>query len=186
MSQVFSLRFADAESVANAIRPMLSERGQATVNRRGNSLVVVDFGSTLARVRQIVQRLDRDSSALRSLQLRNTSAAEMARVAQNLATAIGDEGRSMIQAVPVASSNMLVLRGDTQTLDQLVPVIEELDQRADFQSAVQVIPLRYAVAEEVLPILQQLSTSMNSATGRTQALRPIGARISPITAPPTR
>ena len=44
VSQVFSLRFADAESVANAIRPMLSERGQATVNRRGNSLVVVDFG----------------------------------------------------------------------------------------------------------------------------------------------
>lgn len=172
VSQVFSLRFADAESVANAIRPMLSERGQATVNRRGNSLVVVDFGSTLARVRQIVQRLDRDSSALRSLQLRNTSAAEMARVAQNLATAIGDEGRSMIQAVPVASSNMLVLRGDTQTLDQLVPVIEELDQRADFQSAVQVIPLRYAVAEEVLPILQQLSTSMNAATGENAGTSP--------------
>ncbi len=172
VSQVFTLRFADAESVANAIRPMLSERGQATVNRRGNSLVVVDFGSTLSRVRQIVQRLDRDSSALRSLQLRNTSAAEMARVAQNLATAIGDEGRSMVQAVPVASSNMLVLRGDTQTLDQLVPVIEDLDQRADFQSAVQVIPLRYAVAEDVVPILQQLSTSMTAAAGENAGASP--------------
>lgn len=165
VSQVFTLRFADAESVANAIRPVLSERGQATVNRRGNSLVVVDFGSTVARVRQIVARLDRDTSALRSIQLRNTSAAEMARVAQSLATAVGEEGRSMVQAVPVASSNMLVLRSDTQTLDQLVPLIEELDRRADFQSAVQVIPLRYAVAEDIVPILQQLSASMNAAVG---------------------
>jgi len=172
VSQVFTLRFADAESVANAIRPMLSERGQVTVNRRGNSLVVVDFGGAITRVRQIVQRLDRDNSAMRSLQLRNTSAAEMARVAQNLATAVGEEGRSMVQAVPVTSSNMLVLRGDSQTLDQLIPLIEELDQRADFQSGVQVIPLRYAVAEEVLPILQQLATSMSVAPGESAAASP--------------
>jgi general secretion pathway protein D len=172
VSQVFSLRFADAESVANAIRPVLSERGQATVNRRGNSLLVVDFGSTVERVRQIVARLDRDTSALRSLQLRNTSAAEMARVAQNLATAIGEEGRPMIQAVPVASSNMLVLRGDNQTLEQLAPLIEELDQRADFQAAVQVIPLRYAVAEEIVPILHQLSASMNTTAGENGGAAP--------------
>nr|WP_281721938.1 type II secretion system secretin GspD [Nitrosomonas nitrosa] len=165
VSQVFTLRFADAESVASAIRPVLSERGQATVNRRGNSLVVVDFGGTIDRVRQIVARLDRDNSTMRSIQLRNTSANEMARVAQNLATAVGEEGRSMVQAVPVASSNMIVLRGDERTLEQLAPLIEDLDRRADFQSAVQVIPLRYAVAEEVMPILQQLSTSLTAAPG---------------------
>jgi general secretion pathway protein D len=165
VSQVFSLRFADAESVAAAIRPVLSERGQATVNRRGNSIVVVDFGGTIDRVRQIVGRLDRDNATMRSIQLRNTSADEMARVARSLASAVGEEGRSMVQAVPVASSNMLVLRGDERTLEQLAPLIQELDQRADFQSAVQVIPLRYAVAAEVVPILQQLSTSLAAAPG---------------------
>lgn len=172
VSQVFSLRFADAESVANAIRPLLSERGQATVNRRGNSIVVVDFGSTISRVRDTIARLDRDGSAMRTVQLRNTSAAEMARVAQSLATAIGEEGRSLIQAVPVPSSNMLVLRGDSQTLDQLQPVLLELDQRADFQAAVQVIPLRYAVAEEVVPILQQIAASMSSGSSEDAGTAP--------------
>lgn len=165
VSQVFSLRFADAESVANAIRPVLSERGQVSVNRRGNSVVVVDYGSTINRVRQVIDRLDRDTSRFRSIQLRNTSSAEMARVAQELATAVGEEGRPLIQAVSVPSSNMLVLRGDQQTLDQLAPLIEELDRRADFQAGVQVIPLRYAVAEELVPILQQLSLSMTAAAG---------------------
>jgi general secretion pathway protein D len=172
VSQVFRLRFADAESVANAIRPLLSERGQATVNRRGNSLVVVDFGSTIARVRQVVERLDSDSSSMRSLPLRNTSAAEMARVAENLARAVGEDGRSMVQAVAVASSNVLVLRGDARLLDQIVPLIEDLDQRADYQAAIQVIPLRYAVAEELTPILQQMAASLASATGESAGASP--------------
>src|SRR5690606_19349587 len=155
VSQVFSLRFADAETVAAAIRPMLSERGQVTVNRRGNSVVVVDFGSTIGRLRDVIGMLDRDNPTVRSLRLANTSAAEMARVAQNLATAIGEEGRPLIRAVPVASSNMLVLRGDERALDQLVPLIQELDTRANYQAGVSVIPLRYAVAADLVPILQQ-------------------------------
>ncbi|HEX8902151.1 type II secretion system secretin GspD [Vitreimonas sp.] len=169
VSQVFSLRFADAETVAAAIRPMLSERGQVTVNRRGNSVVVVDFGSTIGRLRDVIGTLDRDNSTVRSLRLENTSAAEMARVAQNLATAIGEEGRPLIRAVPVASSNMLVLRGDERALDQLVPLIQELDTRANYQAGVSVIPLRYAVAADLVPILQQLSASMGVAPGEDAA-----------------
>lgn len=172
VSQVFTLRYANAESVANALRPMLSAQGQATANRAGNSVVVVDFGSTINRISEVIARLDRDTSTLRSIQLRNTSAAEMARVAGELASAIGDEGRALVQAVPVASSNMLVLRGDQQSLDRLAPLIEELDQRADFQAAVQVIPLRYAVAEEIVPILQQMSASMETAVGENPASAP--------------
>ena len=177
VSQVFSLRFADAESVAAALRPMLSERGQVTANRRGNSLVVVDFGSTIGRLRQVIDRLDRDTSSVRSVQLRNTSAAEMSRVALSVATAIGEEGRPLVRAVPVASSNVLVLRGDTQTLDQLAPLIEELDARANFQASVSVIPLRYAVASELVPILQQLSASMGVAPGE-EAAQAAGRRAN--------
>ncbi|MGE0045483.1 MAG: type II secretion system secretin GspD [Hyphomonadaceae bacterium] len=167
VSQVIQLQFADAEAVANAIRPMLSERGQATVNRRGNYLVVVDYGSTITRLREVVSTLDRDNSTIRSLRLRNTSAAEMARVAQNLATAIGEDAgaRSLVQAVAVGSSNTLLLRGDSETLDQLVPVIQELEAQADFQSGVQVITLRYAVAEDLVPVLQQIAASLNAPAG---------------------
>lgn len=177
VSQVFSLRFADAESVAAALRPMLSERGQVTANRRGNSLVVVEFGSTMGRLRDVIGRLDRDTSELRSIQLRNTSAAEMSRVALSAATAIGEEGRPLVRAVPVTSSNVLVLRGDAQMLDQLAPMIEELDARADFQAGVTVIPLRYAVAAELVPILQQLSASMGQAPGE-DASQAVGRRAN--------
>jgi general secretion pathway protein D len=167
VTHVFSLRFADAESVANAVRPMLSERGQATVNRRGNSVVVVDYGSTISRLTDVIGRLDRDTSTYRTVRLRNTSAAEMGRVAQSLATAVGDTPSSaaMLQAVPVRSSNSLVLRGDQRMLDQIIPLIQELDASADHQSGVQVIPLVYAVAEDLVPILQQVSSALSGPAG---------------------
>jgi general secretion pathway protein D len=170
VTQVFPLRFSDAESVAAAVRPMLSENGQVNPNRRGNSIVVVDYGSTIARLRDVIARLDRDSSNTRTIRLNSTSAAEMARVAESLGRTVGGgDERSVVQAVAVPSSNTLLLRGDAQTIAQIAPLIEELDAAADFQAAVQVIPLRYAVAEDLVPILQQLAASMTQAAGEAPA-----------------
>jgi general secretion pathway protein D len=164
VTQVFRLEFADAEAVATALRPLLSERGQATANRRGNTLIVVDYGSTVTRVGQVIERLDADTTQFRSIRLNNVSAAEMARLAQSMATAVGEDAgaRTLLQATPVASSNTLVLRGDPRLLDRIVPVITELDANAQIDSAVQVIPLRYANAEELAPVLQSISASLTA------------------------
>jgi general secretion pathway protein D len=164
VTQVFTLRYADSESLANAIRPMLSPRGQVTATRRGNALVVVDFGGTVRRVQEAISQLDQDNSTYRTIRLRNTSAAEMAQVAQGLLAGEGANS-SLIQIVPVASSNTLVLRGDQRTLDRYAPLLQELDVGADFRSAIKVIPLKYAVADEVLPVLAQISASLEGAVG---------------------
>jgi general secretion pathway protein D len=164
ITQVFTLKFADAESVANAVKPMLSERGQVSANRRGNTLVVVDYGSTVSRLGEVIGKLDQDNSSYRTIALKNTSAQEMARVAQQMATGIGDESaRSLLQAVAVGSSNSVILRGDERTIARVAPMLEQLDAQADLKSGVQVIPLRYAVAEEVVPVLRDLSVSLTAA-----------------------
>ena len=170
VTQVFSLHFADAESVANALRPMLSERGQVTTSRRGNSVVVVDYGSTIDRVRSIVGQLDRDNSEFRSVRLRNTSASEMAALARSLSAPAGSENGSLVSAVAVQSSNTLILRGDARAIDDIARLVGDLDSDADFEAGVQVIPLRYAVAEELVPILQQVSGAItDQANGGAQA-----------------
>lgn len=162
VTQVFPLQFADAEGLANAIRPMLSPRGAVTTIRRGNSLVVVDFGSTIVRVRETIGMLDRDTTQLRSVRLTNTSAAEMARALQSVITA---DGLANLQVVPIASSNTIVLRGEQGAIDRYAPLLQELDVQADFRRGVSVVPLKYAVAEEVVPILQQISASMEGPAG---------------------
>ena len=162
VTQVFSLKYADSESVANALRPILSARGAATSVRRGNSLIVVDYGTTMLRVRELIQTLDRDTSTLRSIRLVNTSAGEMARALQSIITA---DGANSLQVVPLPSSNSIVLKGEPSVIERYAPLLQDLDVQADFRRGVTVIPLTYAVAEEVLPILQQISASMEGPPG---------------------
>lgn len=166
-TQVFQLHYMDAEAIANAIRPMLSPRGAVTTIRRGNSLVVIDFGSTISRVREAIETLDRDSTQLRSVRLTNTSAGELSRALQAVVTA---DGMTNLQIVPIASSNTIVLRGEQTAIDRYAPLLQELDVQADFRRGVVVIPLKYAVADEVVPILQQISSSMEGPAGADGAL----------------
>ena len=154
---VIPLNHADAENVAAAIRPVLSARGSATTIRRGNSLVVVDFGSTVMRLRTIIRNLDRDPTELRSIRLTNSSAAEMARALQAVLTT---EGQAQLQVVPIPSSNTIVLRGENSALNRYAGLLQELDVQATTRRDVVVLPLKFAVADEVLPILQQISASM--------------------------
>ncbi|HPN04314.1 MAG TPA: type II secretion system secretin GspD [Hyphomonadaceae bacterium] len=154
---VIPLSHADAENVAAAIRPVLSARGSATTIRRGNSLVVVDFGSTVMRLRTIIKNLDRDPTELRSVRLTNSSAAEMARALQAVLTT---EGQAQLQVVPIPSSNTIVLRGENSALNRYAGLLQELDVQATTRRDVVVLPLKFAVADEVLPILQQISASM--------------------------
>jgi general secretion pathway protein D len=145
---------------------MLSERGQVTASKRGNALVVVDYGSTVQRIGEIIGRLDQDGSTVRTVKLSNSSATEMARLAQSMAAGVGEDAntRGMLQAAPIASSNTLVLRGDKDLIDRIAPVIEQLDAGARIDSGVQVISLRYALAEDLVPVLQQVSAAMTAQT----------------------
>lgn len=173
---VIPLNHADAENVAAAIRPVLSARGSATTIRRGNSLVVVDFGSTVLRLRTIIKNLDRDPTELRSVRLTNSSAAEMARALQSVLTT---DGQSQLQVVPIPSSNTIVLRGENSALNRYAGLLQELDVQATTRRDVVVLPLKFAVAEEVLPILQQISASMEGpATTGTDGAPTAGRRAN--------
>lgn len=167
VTQVFGLKFADADAVLNAVKPLLSERGQASANRRSNSVVVIDFGSSVSRVSDVIAQMDQDNATVRTVVLKNTSAQEMARVAQQMALGVGDDpnARSLLQAIPVASSNSVVMRGDPVTLERVATVIGQLDAQADLRAAVQVIPLKFAVADELAPVLRELSQSMAGGEG---------------------
>lgn len=166
VTQVFSLKFADAESVANAIKPILSERGQVTATRRGNSVVVIDYGSTIARLTEVVGRLDQDTSTIKTVALRNSSATDMARLAQQMAAGVGEDpgARSPLQAVAVAASNSVMLRGDAGAVERVAATLEQLDQQAGQRAGVQVITLKYAVAEDMAPVLKELSQSLSAVT----------------------
>ncbi|MBU6165317.1 MAG: type II secretion system secretin GspD [Alphaproteobacteria bacterium] len=153
-TRVVPLKYIDAASALESLRPLVSREGQVTANRSGNAVIVADFSDNVVRVTALARQLDQDRAAVRVVALKHAGAREiatsLAQVAQGSA-----EGRGW-QVAPVDASNSLVLRGDPATLAKLARTIADLDQAAAAGSDVRVMFLNHADAEKLVPVLQQL------------------------------
>lgn len=171
VTEVFRLRSIDAASVLETLRPLVSREGSVTANRAGNSVVVADYADNIARIRQVIARIDRDTAATQIVTLRNAGAREIAQSLQALVANGGGEGGAATAAatiVPIDSSNSVAIRGDAGTVARLVAMARTLDTQAASGTEIRVYWLEHADAEKLLPVLQQLigqasSTSVTTA-----------------------
>lgn len=190
-TEVFQLRYIDATSAAETIRPLVGAQGQVLANPGANSVVVADFADNMSRIRALVGRIDVDRASFDVVTLENSSAREIADVLRAvLAPPGGQPGQGMVSVTPVESSNSVVLRGDPAAVARVRPLVEDLDRRASAADDVQVVFLEHANAEQLLPVLQQIvgqqptpvsaSTPLGSSTGAAAdaAAAPAAAVIS--------
>ncbi len=156
-TEVFQLRTIDAASAAETIRPLVGAQGQVLANPGANSVVVADFADNLSRIRTLIGRIDVDRTGFEVVTLENSSAREIAAVLQTvLAPPGGQPGSGMVSVTPVESSNSIVLRGDPAAMARILPLIGDLDRRAESADDVKVVFLQHADAEALLPVLQQV------------------------------
>ena len=163
VTEIIRLRSTDATSAVDTVRPLVSAQGSVTANRGGNSLVVVDFADNIRRIREVVRRIDTDTSSTRVVALKNASAKEIATALQGLigtGTGGGQGGAAAsgptASVVPVEGSNAVALRGDPSTVARLAQVAADLDQKARNGTEIKVVFLENADAEQLLPVLQEL------------------------------
>jgi len=188
VTEVFRLRTVDAAAAAEMIKPLVGPGGVVSANPRGNTIVVADYADNVRRIRGLVAQIDQDRSQVQTVTLQHSSAAEVARVLNDLTAASGADGKSQrgaVSIVPVESSNSIMLRGDPEAVARLLPIIADLDRRAESSADVQVTFLQHANAEEMLPVLQQLLGQTPSApAGAATADRTDAAPAAPTTATP--
>ena len=167
VTEIIRLRSIDAASALEAVRPLVSKEGSVSGSR--NSIIVADFADNIARIRQIVASIDRDTASTQLLPLQNAGAREIAEALSTLTAQGGQGGRgSAISIVPIDSSNSIALRGDAATVARMTQMARDLDRRAASGTEIRVIFLEHADAEQLLPVLQQLlgqSTSVAGAGG---------------------
>ncbi|OYY66231.1 type II secretion system secretin GspD [Sphingomonas sp. 28-62-11] len=155
VTEIIRLRAIDAASAVETVRPLVSAQGSVTANRSGNSIVVVDYGDNVRRVREVIRRIDTDGSSTRVVALKNASAREIATALQALVPAAAQGGQS-VSVVPVTSSNAVAIRGDSPAVARLAEVAQDLDRRAALGTEIKVLFLQNADAGQLLPVLQQL------------------------------
>ncbi|WP_375249358.1 type II secretion system secretin GspD [Sphingomonas sp.] len=159
VTEIVRLRSIDAAQALDTVRPLVSAQGSVTANRGGNSLVVVDFADNVRRVREVIRRIDADTSSTRIVALRNARASEVATALQGLVAGQGGAGAGAVggvSAVAIESSNAVALRGDPQTVARLAALARDLDQSARNATEIKVVFLENADATQLVPVLQQL------------------------------
>ncbi|MFY9349209.1 MAG: type II secretion system secretin GspD [Sphingobium sp.] len=191
VTEVFRLRSIDAASALETLRPLVSKEGSVTANRGGNSVVVADYADNVARIRQVIARIDRDTAATQMVALKNAGAREIATSLQAL-VAGGGAGENAPPAsatvVPIDSSNSVAIRGDAGTVARLAAMARQLDQQAASGTEIRVYWLEHADAEKLLPVLQQLvgqSTSQpvtSDAAAPARSAAPASQAAAPVVA----
>jgi len=151
VTEIFRTRNIEGAAALEALRPLVSGQGSITASR--NSIVVADFADNVARIRQVLAGIDRDTSSSRIVALRNAGARE---IATSLNALMEGTGGRPAAIVPIDSSNSIAIRGDAATVARLAAMAEELDQRAATGTEIRVIFLQHADAAQLLPVLQQL------------------------------
>lgn len=167
-TQVFRLRTVDAQTAAETLKPLVGRQGVVLPSRRGNLLVVADYGDNLRRIRTLIGQIDQDSGTTETVTLRSSSAREIGAVINDMLKAPGDEPGArnpLVSVVVVESSNSLILRGDPATIRPLLSLIADLDRRAETSGDVKVVYLQHANAEQLLPVLQQIVGQTPTMTG---------------------
>jgi len=158
VTEIFRLRSIDAPGAIETLRPLVSAQGSITANKNANSLVVADFADNVARIRDLVQRIDRnaDSGSSQIVYLRNVGPRDIATSLQALAAGGGNGSSPGVTVTAVDSSNAIALRGDSAAVARFAAMARELDARAAGGTEVRVYWLEHADAEQLLPVLQQL------------------------------
>lgn len=145
VTEIFRVRHIEAAAAIESLRPLVSRDGALTANR--GSIIVSDFADNIGRIRQVLARIDVDSSATRVVGLQNAGAREIAAALTELAP----DG---VSVVPVDSSNAIAFRGDAAAVANLIRIAEDLDRRAANGSEIRVVFLQHADADQLLPVLQ--------------------------------
>jgi general secretion pathway protein D len=184
VTEVFRLRTIDAAGAAEMIKPLVGPQGVVTANPRGNTVVVADYADNVRRIRGLIGQIDQDRAQVQTVTLKYSRASEIARVLNDLTSAPGADGkgvRGAVAIVPVESSNSIMLRGDTDAIARLIPIINDLDRRAQSSADIQVVFLKHANAEEMLPVLQQLVGQQTTAPagGKAAAEATPAAAVTP-------
>jgi general secretion pathway protein D len=157
-TEIRQLNAMDAPAAAEVLRPLIGPQGVVQA-APGNVLIVADYADNLARIRALLDRIDLDQTAIRTVTLRNSSARETIQVVNQLLAPAGQPAAARttrLTMAPVESSNSIVLRGEPLLVEQVIAIVLDLDQRAASNDDVRVVRLRHASAEKLLPVLQQL------------------------------
>lgn len=180
LTRLIELRHVSADEMAALLRPLLSQQAHVAAHGGSNSLLVADRAGNLERISAIIRRVDVAADAeIEVIPLRHASAAEIARTLIALEQSSTPATQAAPRVLADERTNSLLLSGDRAQRLRARSLVVHLDTPLDGGDSTQVVYLRNASAEALVPVLEGVAATL---TGRAPGSD--GARAATIQAHP--
>lgn len=156
VTQVISLKHVSANKLVALLRPLVANEGHLVANPDSNKLIVTDRSGNIARIKEVVSRVDVPfQHSYEVVQLNYLSAEEATSLIKTLNTGVDKEVALVV--APDLRANRLILSGGEAQRMAARALLAQIDSPVQQQGRVQVIYLQYAKAADLAPILQNIA-----------------------------
>lgn len=176
--EVVPLKYASATELVKTIQLLNKnsnkmvyqgkKKTKISADERTNSLLLGGDKSIRQEMRKVIRDLDRPKKALEVIELKYAVAADLAKTIQDIQKTRSSLKGGVVARKPVISvdsrTNSLLLGGDENTRRQIKRIIKSLDTP---KRALEVIELRYAVAQDLAQTIKDIQATSSNAKGVT-------------------
>ncbi len=160
VTSVIPVRNSPSAELVKILRPLIPQYGHVAGIDEPNALIISDHASNIARLTQIVERIDiADNQTVEIIDLKDAWVEDMVALLEELAPdqiGKGAKGPNKVTIVASERTNSLVVKGERETVSRVKQLIDQLDVPANRSGSTQVIRLAHSDATELADILRNI------------------------------
>ncbi|MFO7760674.1 MAG: type II secretion system secretin GspD [Desulfobia sp.] len=194
VTRIYKLEHVSANNMVKILKPLVTKHSYLSANQESNSIIISDRAGNVKRLLRIIKQLDQEiTGEIEVIRLEHADAREIVAVIDDLESRRKTTGEQLRMAADTRT-NSILLSGDEQHLLRAKALVSHLDNPVANQGRTQVIFLRHAKAEDLVPILRGLELPDDQKSDRVTSAKKrsdisIGTHENTnaliITAPPT-
>ena len=181
VTYVYAVKNISAAQLVPILRPIMAQSAHLAAYPGNNMLLIVDRAGNVARIAEIIKKLDGDGDRdVEAIPLENAAASEVVRIITTFIqqAKAADPSAAVASVIADERSNAVLVGGDKGERARIADLIRRLDgPLKDSDGNTQVVYLRYASAENLAPILEGYAAQASAASA------PGGGSAAPAAAP---
>ena len=188
ITRVIPLNYINAQQVSDILRNLVSRNGFLQVYQPTNTIILIDTIANSQRLLEIIEKVDIPlyEQKIEFIKLEYALAQDVANILTQIFSAVGPAGAATRGVTPPkiiahTATNSIIILATEEDILRMKGMIKNIDIKSE-EGKVYVINIKYAKAEEVAQILNQLAAGARAgapaAPGQAPAIVQAGVRIA--------
>ena len=163
-TDIIKPKYTSANALISILRPLLNTQGHIAVYEPTNSIIIADRVANIKRFQGIINELDKTPGERYELvKLNHSSSSEVSKIIdRTFNDNPGGLSQNQFSSYGIDRNNSILLVGDQQIVERMKALVKSLDTKESNSNSLKVKYLKYAEAESLEKILQNLTTDLGS------------------------